>query len=55
MDILRLFETFNDAGTSVLIATHDLGLIARMKYRTFTLRQGRMLDNEEIGQQGGSL
>ncbi|MBB1268522.1 cell division ATP-binding protein FtsE [Shewanella sp. SR44-3] len=54
MDILRLFETFNDAGTSVLIATHDLGLIARMKYRTFTLRQGRMLDNHEIGQQGGS-
>jgi cell division transport system ATP-binding protein len=49
MDILRLFETFNDAGTSVLIATHDLGLIARMKYRTFTLRQGRMLDNQELG------
>ena len=43
MDILRLFETFNDAGTSVLIATHDLGLIARMKYRTLTLRQGRLI------------
>ncbi|MCH1926241.1 cell division ATP-binding protein FtsE [Shewanella sp. C32] len=47
MDILRLFETFNDAGTSVLIATHDLGLIARMKYRTFTLRQGRMIGGED--------
>ncbi|WP_394129382.1 cell division ATP-binding protein FtsE [Shewanella maritima] len=44
MDILRLFETFNDAGSTVLIATHDLGLIARMKYRTLTLRQGTMLD-----------
>ncbi|MCL2917203.1 MULTISPECIES: cell division ATP-binding protein FtsE [Shewanella] len=50
MDILRLFETFNDAGTSVLIATHDLGLIARMKYRTLTLRQGRMLGAREIGE-----
>lgn len=53
MDILRLFETFNDAGTSVLIATHDLGLIARMKYRTFTLRQGRMLDNQELASHDG--
>lgn len=42
MDILRLFETFNDSGTTVLIATHDLGLIARMKYRTLTLKQGRI-------------
>lgn len=50
MDILRLFETFNDAGTTVLIATHDLGLIARMKYRTLTLRQGRMLGAREIGE-----
>lgn len=48
MDILRLFETFNDSGTTVLIATHDLGLIARMKYRTLTLKQGRVLGAEEI-------
>ncbi|WP_394202575.1 cell division ATP-binding protein FtsE [Shewanella waksmanii] len=48
MDILRLFETFNDAGTTVLIATHDLGLIARMKYRTLTLKQGRVLGGDEL-------
>lgn len=48
MDILRLFETFNDAGTTVLIATHDLGLIARMKYRTLTLKQGRVLGSDEL-------
>ncbi|WP_144211536.1 cell division ATP-binding protein FtsE [Shewanella donghaensis] len=48
MDILRLFETFHDSGTSVLIATHDLGLIARMKYRTLTLRHGKMLGSEEL-------
>ncbi|NRD72296.1 cell division ATP-binding protein FtsE [Shewanella sp. VB17] len=48
MDILRLFETFNDSGTTVLIATHDLGLIARMKYRTLTLKQGHVLGGEEL-------
>ncbi|GLS82082.1 cell division ATP-binding protein FtsE [Paraferrimonas haliotis] len=47
MDIMKLFELLNDAGSSVLIATHDLGLIARMKYRTLTLKHGRMLYAEE--------
>ncbi|WP_298776078.1 cell division ATP-binding protein FtsE [uncultured Shewanella sp.] len=51
MDILRLFETFNNAGTTVLIATHDLGLIARMKYRTLTLKQGKMLGAQELAHQ----
>lgn len=50
MDILRLFETFNDSGTTVLIATHDLGLIARMKYRTLTLKQGCILGAQELHQ-----
>ena len=42
MDIMRLFQEFNNFGVSVLIATHDLGLIARMRYRTLTLKAGRM-------------
>ena len=43
LDIIKLFEEFNAAGVCVLIATHDLGLIARMKYRTLTLTQGSMI------------
>ena len=43
MDIIRLFENFNQAGVAVFIATHDLGLIARMKYRTLTLKNGQMI------------
>lgn len=43
MEIVKLFEDFNQAGVSVLIATHDLGLIARMKYRTLTLKNGKMI------------
>ncbi|WP_350669716.1 AAA family ATPase, partial [Pseudoalteromonas sp. 43-MNA-CIBAN-0464] len=42
MEILRLFEDFNKHGTTVLIATHDLGLVSRMKYRSLTLHDGRM-------------
>jgi cell division transport system ATP-binding protein len=42
-EILKLFEDFNQHGTTVLIATHDLGLIARMKYRSLTLNKGKLL------------
>jgi cell division transport system ATP-binding protein len=52
MEIIRLFEDFNSAGVSVFIATHDLGLIARMKYRTLTLKGGRMI-TDGLSQQGG--
>ena len=45
LDIIRLFEEFNDMGVAVLIATHDLGLIARLKYRTLTLKQGSMIND----------
>jgi cell division transport system ATP-binding protein len=48
LDIINLFEEFNDFGVTVLIATHDLGLIARMKYRTLTLKQGSMITDGVI-------
>ncbi|RUO63042.1 cell division ATP-binding protein FtsE [Pseudidiomarina insulisalsae] len=44
-EIIKLFEDFNRVGVSVLIATHDLSLIARMRYRTLTLKDGRMIDD----------
>ena len=44
-DIMLVFEAFNQVGVSVLVATHDLGLVARMKYRTLTLKQGKMIND----------
>jgi cell division transport system ATP-binding protein len=40
---MNLFEQFNQVGVTVLIATHDLSLIARMPYRLLTLREGRLV------------
>ena len=45
VEILRLFEDFNQVGVAVLLATHDLGLIARKRYRTLTLRDGAMIND----------
>lgn len=41
-DILRLFEEFNRVGVSVLVATHDLSLIARRQYPVLRLENGRL-------------
>ncbi len=43
-DVMALFAEFNRIGTTVLVASHDLGLIARMPYRVFTLREGRLIN-----------
>ena len=42
-DIMALFAEFNRVGTSVLIASHDLGLIARLPYRALTLKNGKLI------------
>ena len=42
-EIMHLFEQFNQVGVTVLIASHDLGLIARLPYRMITLRQGALV------------
>ncbi|MBD2857830.1 cell division ATP-binding protein FtsE [Spongiibacter sp. KMU-158] len=42
-EIMHLFEQFNQVGVTVLIATHDISLIARMPYRLISLREGRLI------------
>jgi cell division transport system ATP-binding protein len=41
-EVMQLFEQFNQAGVSVLVATHDLALIAGMKHRIVMLKGGRV-------------
>jgi len=41
-EIMQLFENFNQVGVTVMIATHDIGLIKRMDHRILTLTQGSM-------------
>jgi len=42
-EIMNLFEQFNQVGVTVLIASHDLELIARLGHRVLTLKQGRLV------------
>lgn len=42
-EIMQLFEIFNQLGVTVLIATHDLTVVATMPYRMLRLQQGRLI------------
>lgn len=47
-EVMNLFSEFNRVGTTVMIASHDLGLIARMPYRVFTLREGSLVKSSAL-------
>lgn len=42
-EIMNLFEEFNQVGVTILIASHDLVLISRLRHRIITLRQGSVV------------
>ena len=47
-EIMKLFESFNQVGSTVLVASHDLALVARMKHRILTLDEGRLVSDQEV-------
>lgn len=42
-DIMNLFRQFNDVGTTVMIATHDVELLKKMNKRVLGLVQGKLV------------
>lgn len=42
-DIMNLFRQFNEVGVTVLIASHDIGLIRSLQHRVLTLDQGQLV------------
>lgn len=49
-EIMELFSRLNHVGTTVLIATHDLALIADMHHRVIALDKGRLASADDRGQ-----
>lgn len=48
-EIMHLFGLFNQVGVTLLIASHDLDLILRMRRRILTLRNGRLAEDTRSG------
>ena len=49
---MKLFEQFNQVGVTVLIASHDLDMIRRMKKSILTLRDGQLVTFANVGDKG---
>ncbi|WP_392561186.1 cell division ATP-binding protein FtsE [Orbus sturtevantii] len=47
-DVLKLFEEFNQSGVTVLMATHNMGLIRRKHHRVLNLSQGRLIGDSHV-------
>jgi len=44
-EIMDLFDQFSQVGVTVLIATHDLGLISRYDHRLLSLDSGQLISD----------
>jgi len=48
-EIMRLFASFNKAGVTVLVATHNLSLVAAFNHRIITLKSGTIVGDTSDG------
>ena len=44
-DLFGLFREVSEQGVTVLIASHDLGLVRKMRQRVLVLSEGRLVDD----------
>jgi cell division transport system ATP-binding protein len=45
LEIMRLFERFNELGVTLLIASHDIDLVTQLGHRRLVLTEGRLVDD----------
>ncbi len=52
--VMNIFEELSSVGVSILIATHDLPLIARYRHRLLTLRDGQLVRDTNVAEATGA-
>ncbi len=50
LEVMNIFEELSRVGVSILVATHDLSLIARFKHRLLTLKAGQLISDSGAAQ-----
>ncbi len=48
-DIIQILKKINDLGTTVILTTHNKGIIDHLKKRVITMENGRIIKDEKIG------
>jgi cell division transport system ATP-binding protein len=52
LDIMKLLDRINRTGTTVIMATHDAGIVDQMRKRVVELEHGRVVRDEARGVYG---
>jgi cell division transport system ATP-binding protein len=47
---MRLLEEINDAGTTVIVVTHNREIVNAMQKRVITMKKGVIVSDEEEGE-----
>ena len=53
LEIVRLLDRIHKTGTTVLVATHDHGIVDQFRKRVIELERGRLVRDEAVGGYGG--
>ena len=49
-ETMRLFLRIHEKGTTIMIATHDAGLLKRFKHKVLLLHRGRLTDGSKLAE-----
>ena len=49
LEVMRIFRRFNEVGVTLMIASHDIGLIDRLGCRRIELEEGRLATSQDPG------
>ncbi len=52
IDIMRLLDQINRAGTTVLMATHDASIVDQMRKRVIQVENGKIARDQSQGNYG---
>lgn len=50
LDIMKLLESINDSGTTVLVVTHNKDVVNKLKKRVVTMKKGVIVSDEQEGE-----
>lgn len=48
-DVIRILEKINQAGSVVILATHDKEIVNKIKKRVITIKNGKIISDQRIG------
>ena len=51
LEIFRLFYRINRSGTTILMATHDQGIIENFRFRTLEMKNGYLIKDQDKKEQ----